>query len=126
MLAWDPALDPEDILHNWIRLTFGLDRKIIDTITDMSMKSWPAYENYTGNLGVQTLSDILYTHFGVRIAFSFCHSTPPSKSIIQILSILSTLVLYETASSRRIAASNARFAHYQRPRLGCKCAHDSS
>ncbi|KXT14335.1 hypothetical protein AC579_4003 [Pseudocercospora musae] len=31
---------------------------------DMSMRSWPAYENYTGNLGVQTLTDILYTHFG--------------------------------------------------------------
>jgi alpha-glucuronidase len=28
------------------------------------MASWPAYENYTGNLGVQTLTDILYTHFG--------------------------------------------------------------
>lgn len=28
------------------------------------MKSWPAYENYTGNLGIQTLTDILYTHFG--------------------------------------------------------------
>ena len=30
----------------------------------MSMASWPAYENYTGNLGIQTLTDILYTHFG--------------------------------------------------------------
>jgi alpha-glucuronidase len=30
----------------------------------MSLASWPAYENYTGNLGVQTLTDILYTHFG--------------------------------------------------------------
>lgn len=28
------------------------------------MKSWPAYENYSGNLGVQTLTDILFTHFG--------------------------------------------------------------
>jgi len=28
------------------------------------MSSWPAYENYSGNLGVQTLTDILYTHFG--------------------------------------------------------------
>lgn len=37
---------------------------MLDTITDMSMKSWPAYENYSGNLGIQTLTDILYTHFG--------------------------------------------------------------
>ena len=54
----------EDILQDWIRLTFGFDQKVLDTITDISMKSWPAYENYSGNLGVQTLTDILYTHFG--------------------------------------------------------------
>jgi alpha-glucuronidase len=28
------------------------------------MESWPTYENYSGNLGIQTLCDILYTHFG--------------------------------------------------------------
>jgi len=63
-LAWDPTSDPEESLQDWIRLTFGLDRKVLDTITEMSMKSWPAYESYTGNLGIQTLTDILYTHFG--------------------------------------------------------------
>jgi alpha-glucuronidase len=63
-MAWDPALNPELILQDWTRLTFGTDRQVLDTITDMSMKSWPAYENYTGNLGIQTLTDILYTHFG--------------------------------------------------------------
>ncbi|KAJ9145303.1 Alpha-glucuronidase [Pleurostoma richardsiae] len=30
----------------------------------MFVASWPVYENYTGNLGIQALSDILYTHFG--------------------------------------------------------------
>ncbi|KAJ7443239.1 glycoside hydrolase superfamily [Mycena galericulata] len=30
----------------------------------MSMASWPACENYSGNLREQTLNDILYTHFG--------------------------------------------------------------
>ncbi|KAL1968542.1 hypothetical protein VTN77DRAFT_1752 [Rasamsonia byssochlamydoides] len=63
-LAWDPADDPQSILQDWIRLTFGLDPSVIDTITQMSMESWPAYENYSGNLGIQTLTDILYTHFG--------------------------------------------------------------
>ncbi|KKA18477.1 alpha-glucuronidase [Rasamsonia emersonii CBS 393.64] len=63
-LAWDPANDPQSVLQDWIRLTFGLDRSVIDTITQMSMESWPAYENYSGNLGIQTLTDILYTHFG--------------------------------------------------------------
>lgn len=63
-LAWNPAQDPQSIVQDWTRLTFGLDRNVIDTITQMSMESWPAYENYTGNLGIQTLTDILYTHYG--------------------------------------------------------------
>ncbi|KAK4609428.1 putative alpha-glucuronidase A [Fulvia fulva] len=63
-MAWDWTLDPEDILQDWIRLTFGPDPEVMDTITKMSMDSWPAYENYSGNLGIQTLTDILYTHFG--------------------------------------------------------------
>jgi alpha-glucuronidase len=64
MLAWDASQKPETLLQTWIRLTFGSDQDVLDTITDMSMKSWPAYENYSGNLGIQTLTDILYTHFG--------------------------------------------------------------
>jgi alpha-glucuronidase len=63
-LAWDWTSDSEEILQDWTRLTFGLDKTVIDTITQMSMTSWPAYENYSGNLGEQTLNDILYTHFG--------------------------------------------------------------
>ncbi|KAJ4338861.1 hypothetical protein N0V95_007931 [Ascochyta clinopodiicola] len=63
-LAWDASRSSEDILQDWIRLTFGSDGEVLDTITDIAMKSWPAYENYSGNLGVQTLTDILYTHFG--------------------------------------------------------------
>ncbi|CAG8899944.1 unnamed protein product [Penicillium egyptiacum] len=63
-LAWNPADDAQDILQDWIRLTFGLDRKVLDTITRMSMESWPAYEQYSGNLGIQTLTDIIYTHYG--------------------------------------------------------------
>ena len=63
-LAWDPAQDPQSILQDWIRLTFGLDDNVVNAITQMSMASWPAYESYSGNLGIQTLTDILYTHFG--------------------------------------------------------------
>ncbi|PWY94232.1 putative alpha-glucuronidase A [Aspergillus sclerotioniger CBS 115572] len=63
-LAWSPTDDSEQILQDWTRLTFGQSHQVVDTITDMSMASWPAYENYTGNLGIQTLTDILYTHYG--------------------------------------------------------------
>ncbi|KAF2866273.1 glycoside hydrolase superfamily [Massariosphaeria phaeospora] len=64
IMAWDPSVEPDEVLQDWIRLTFGFDRQVIETMTDMSLKSWPAYENYTGNLGIQTLTDILYAHYG--------------------------------------------------------------
>ena len=63
-LAWKPTTDPRAIVQDWTRLTFGGDRSVVDTISDMSMKSWRTYESYTGNLGVQTLTDILYAHYG--------------------------------------------------------------
>lgn len=63
-LAWEPTLDSVDILEDWTRLTFGLSRTVREAVTELSMASWPTYENYTGNLGVQTLVDILYTHYG--------------------------------------------------------------
>ncbi|KAJ2958152.1 hypothetical protein NQZ79_g6235 [Umbelopsis isabellina] len=63
-LAWDADSSSEEIIQDWTRLTFGHDQKVIQVIQDMSMQSWPAYENYSGNLGIQTLTDILYTHFG--------------------------------------------------------------
>lgn len=65
-LAWDPTQAPEPVLQDWIRLTFSSDRSVVDTITEMSMLSWPAYENYTGNLGIQTLTNILGNHYGPK------------------------------------------------------------
>lgn len=63
-LAWNPRQTSEGMLKEWIQLTFGHDQKVIDVITKMSMQSWPAYENYSGNLGLQTLTDLLLGHFG--------------------------------------------------------------
>ncbi|GAB1318056.1 Alpha-glucuronidase A [Madurella fahalii] len=63
-LAWDPSATSTGILEEWIKLTFSHDKKVIDVITKMSMESWPAYENYSGNLGIQTLTDILLGHYG--------------------------------------------------------------
>ncbi|KAK3392911.1 glycoside hydrolase superfamily, partial [Podospora didyma] len=63
-LAWNPTGDPQALLQDWVKLTFGLDKDVLKVITDISMASWPAYENYSGNLGIQTLTDILYTHYG--------------------------------------------------------------
>ncbi|KAK2747840.1 hypothetical protein FQN55_004716 [Onygenales sp. PD_40] len=63
-LAWEPTLDSQEILEDWTRLTFGFDRHVLNTITKMSMASWPTYEKYSGNLGIQTLTDILLGHYG--------------------------------------------------------------
>ena len=63
-LAWNPQQDPQDILQSWIKLTFGFDPDVMKVLTEVSMQSWPAYEDYSGNLGIQTLTDILYTHYG--------------------------------------------------------------
>ncbi|KFA69519.1 hypothetical protein S40285_05666 [Stachybotrys chlorohalonatus IBT 40285] len=63
-LAWDPSSSSTGMLEEWIKLTFSHDQEVIDVITQISMESWPAYENYSGNLGVQTLTDILNGHYG--------------------------------------------------------------
>lgn len=64
-LCWDASEDAEAILKDWVRLTFSAeDEKVLDTITRIGMDTWPMYENYSGNLGIQTLCDIIYTHYG--------------------------------------------------------------
>ncbi|KXJ88008.1 alpha-glucuronidase-like protein [Microdochium bolleyi] len=63
-LAWDPSHTSEDLIDAWTRLTFSHDRAVVDTVRTISMQSWPAYEDYSGNLGVQTLADILNGHYG--------------------------------------------------------------
>jgi alpha-glucuronidase len=63
-LAWNPHLSSEQIADEWTRLTFDHDSLVVETITDMLLRSWPVYESYTGNLGIGTLTDIIHIHFG--------------------------------------------------------------
>lgn len=69
-LAWNPNLAPDQIAHEWVRLTIGNDPKVVETVTNMLMQSWPAYEDYTGPLGLQTLTDITGSHYGPNIESS--------------------------------------------------------
>jgi len=69
-LAWNPDLSAARIAEEWTRLTFGSDRKVMETIDGMLMKSWRAYENYTGPLGLQGLTDIVGNHYGVSVEAS--------------------------------------------------------
>ncbi len=69
-LAWDPELKPEAIAEEWTRQTLGNDADVVRTVDAMLMQSWPAYESYTGPLGLQTLTDITGSHYGPGIEAS--------------------------------------------------------
>lgn len=63
-LAWDPSSSSAGVIEDWTRLTFGFNQDVIDTVREISLESWPTYENYSGNLGIQTLTNILNAHYG--------------------------------------------------------------
>ena len=69
-LAWNPNVSSKSIADEWTRLTFGNDTNVVDTITNMQLASWPAYEGYTGPLGLQTLTNITGPHYGPGIEAS--------------------------------------------------------
>ena len=64
-LAWNPDLSAASIADEWTRLTFGNDPRVVETVTTIQLDSWRTYENYTGPLGLQTLTDIVGNHYGV-------------------------------------------------------------
>ncbi|KAK5163581.1 uncharacterized protein LTR77_010530 [Saxophila tyrrhenica] len=63
-MAWNPDVSSAGVIEDWTRLTFGFNQDVIDTVREISLEAWPTYENYTGNLGIQTLTDILNAHYG--------------------------------------------------------------
>ena len=69
-LAWNPELRPEEIATEWAQQTISLDSGVVRTVVGMLMQSWPAYEEYTGPLGLQTLTDITGSHYGPNIESS--------------------------------------------------------
>jgi alpha-glucuronidase len=69
-LAWNADLTSQQIVDEWTKLTFGLDRKVVDTISALQLSTWRTYENYTGPLGLQTLTDIVGDHYGVNVEAS--------------------------------------------------------
>jgi alpha-glucuronidase len=63
-LAWNSDLTPRAIVEEWTKLTFGNDPEVAKTVTNIQLQSWPAYESYTGPLGLQTLTNITGPHYG--------------------------------------------------------------
>ena len=66
-LAWNPNLTSEAIIDSWTRLTFGNDARVDATVERLQLESWHAYEQYTGPLGLGTLTDIIGVHYGPGI-----------------------------------------------------------
>ncbi len=51
-LAFEPELTAEEIAREWIRVTYGNDEQVEETMMFLLMSSWPAYESYTSPLGI--------------------------------------------------------------------------
>jgi alpha-glucuronidase len=66
-LAWNPDLSAAEIADEWTRQTFGASPHVVATVNYMLLRSWSIYEDYTGPLGVGTLTDILGSHYGPGI-----------------------------------------------------------
>ncbi len=69
-LAWNANLTSKKIIDDWTKLTFGPDPKVLDVVTRIQLDSWRTFENYTGPLGLQTLTDITGNHYGVAVEAS--------------------------------------------------------
>ena len=69
-LAWNPDLRAAAIAEEWSRLTFGNDPAVVQTVSEIALASWRTYEDYTGPLGTQTLTDITGSHYGPGIESS--------------------------------------------------------
>src|SRR5277367_3038139 len=67
-LAWNPDTAAKTVADDWTRLTFGNNATVVSTIDAMLLSSWKNYEDYTGPLGLGTLTDILRSHYGPGIA----------------------------------------------------------
>jgi alpha-glucuronidase len=51
-LAWNSDLTAAEIAEEWIRMTFGNDPTVVETISTMLLASWHIYESYTAPLGI--------------------------------------------------------------------------
>jgi alpha-glucuronidase len=66
-LAWNPDLTSKQIADEWTKLTFGTNPKVVDAISNLQLSTWRTYENYTGPLGLQNLTEIAGNHYSVNV-----------------------------------------------------------
>ncbi len=63
-LAWNPDLSPAHIIDEWTRMSFGNDATVDRIIEAMQLRSWHVFEEYSGPLGLQSLTNIVGPHYG--------------------------------------------------------------
>lgn len=51
-ISFNPELTAQEIAREWIRMMYGSDKQVEETMQYLLMTSWPAYENYTSPLGI--------------------------------------------------------------------------
>jgi alpha-glucuronidase len=56
-LAWRPELSSRDLAEEWTRQSYGPDPLVNELVPDILLRSYPAYEAYTSNLGMNYLCD---------------------------------------------------------------------
>lgn len=62
-LAWNPGRKAADITREWVRLTFGCEPEVVESITGMMMRSRGTYEKYNAPLGIGWMVNINH-HYG--------------------------------------------------------------
>ncbi|MCL2188784.1 MAG: alpha-glucuronidase [Defluviitaleaceae bacterium] len=62
-LAWNPALSAEQLMRDWVALTFGTDPAIVEPIANMLLESRWVYEKYNSPLGLGWMVNISH-HYG--------------------------------------------------------------
>lgn len=65
-LAFDMTLSAEEILEEWIAMTFGTDKKVMEGIKSMLLPSREIYENYTSPLGIGWMV-VPHEHYGCSV-----------------------------------------------------------
>ncbi|RCW61862.1 alpha-glucuronidase family glycosyl hydrolase [Halanaerobium sp. ST460_2HS_T2] len=65
-LAWNPDLSAVKITEEWIKITFGQDQEVMESLLRMLLYSWSIYEDYTSPLGIGWMVNPGH-HYGVNV-----------------------------------------------------------
>jgi len=65
-LAWNSDLSAVEITEEWIKITFGLDQEVMESLLRMLLYSWSIYEDYTSPLGIGWMVNPDH-HYGVNV-----------------------------------------------------------